>query len=474
MQITKKDILWNYAATFLKIASGVLLLPLILKKMPAETVGVWAVFMTITSFVSILDFGFGPSFIRNITYVFSGVKSLKKIGFETVNKENNIIIDYGLLKGLISTMKLFYLRVASFLFFLLLTLGTYYIYMLLDEYKGNQLEVYISWFLLCLINTYNLFSLYYDALLQGKGLIKKSKQIQIVGQAIYLFVAVLFIMLGNSLIAIVSAQLVSVIIVRWLSYRSFFTKKMKINLIRAKARSRNEIFSAIYPNAIKIGLTSLGSFMVQKSSIIIGSLFISLQDLASYGISMQFIGLIAVFSGIYLATFQSKIAQLRIEKNITEIKQLYLKGKLILLFTYILAGSGLVILGSWVLKFMDSQTQILPVSMLVVLLVISFLESNHSLAGSILLSNNEVPFFKASMLAGIVTVVLLLLMFSLTDLGIWTMILAPGLAHLYNNWKWPYEVNKQLEISFFDNNKAFVNIKKSIKNGNRNRKRTII
>jgi O-antigen/teichoic acid export membrane protein len=344
--------------------------------------------------------------------------------------------------------------------------------MLLDKYKGNQLEVYISWFLLCLINTYNLFSLYYDALLQGKGLIKKSKQIQIVGQAIYLFVAVLFIMLGNSLIAIVSAQLVSVIIVRWLSYRSFFTKKMKINLIRAKARSKNEIFSAIYPNAIKIGLTSLGSFMVQKSSIIIGSLFISLQDLASYGISMQFIVLIAVFSGIYLATFQSKIAQLRIEKNITEIKQLYLKGKLILLFTYILAGSGLVILGSWALKFMDSQTQILPVSMLVVLLVISFLESNHSLAGSILLSNNEVPFFKASMLAGIVTVVLLLLMFSLTDLGIWTMILAPGLAHLYNNWKWPYEVNKQLEISFFDNNKAFVNIKKSIKNGNR--KRTII
>ena len=76
------------------------------------------------------------------------------------------------------------------------------------------------------------------------------------------------------------------------------------------------------------------------------------------------------------------------------------------------------------------------------------------------------------MLAGIITVLLLLLMFSLTDFDIWTMILAPGLAHLYNNWKWPYEVNKQLNISFFDKNKIFINIKKSIKNGNR--KRTII
>ncbi|HEY5592436.1 MAG TPA: hypothetical protein VIK55_15645 [Paludibacter sp.] len=103
MDIGRKDIFWNYAATFLKITASVLLLPLILKMMPSEMVGIWSVFMTITAFASLLDFGFNPSFARNVTYIFSGVRSLKVKGFEYVSIENKTI-DYGLLKGVISAM----------------------------------------------------------------------------------------------------------------------------------------------------------------------------------------------------------------------------------------------------------------------------------------------------------------------------------------------------------------------------------
>ena len=98
MRITKVDLTWNFAATFLKIASAAVLLPFILKMMPAEMVGIWTIFITITAFSSLLDFGFAPSFTRNITYVFSGVKELKKNGFETIGDQDKAI-DYGLLKG---------------------------------------------------------------------------------------------------------------------------------------------------------------------------------------------------------------------------------------------------------------------------------------------------------------------------------------------------------------------------------------
>ena len=100
MQISKKDVLWNYAATFLKIAASVLLLPIILRRMPTEMVGIWSVFMTITAFSTLLDFGFSPSFTRNVTYIFSGVRTLQKKGFEVVD-EQSASIDYGLLKGII-------------------------------------------------------------------------------------------------------------------------------------------------------------------------------------------------------------------------------------------------------------------------------------------------------------------------------------------------------------------------------------
>ena len=85
MQITRVDVIWNYAATFLKIAASALLLPFILRMMPSEMVGIWIVFMAITAFASLLDFGFNPSFARNITYIFSGVKVLKINGFESID-----------------------------------------------------------------------------------------------------------------------------------------------------------------------------------------------------------------------------------------------------------------------------------------------------------------------------------------------------------------------------------------------------
>jgi len=464
MQIGRKDIMWNYAATFFKIASSILLFPFILKMMPSQTVGIWNIFITITSFVALLDFGFNPSFTRNITYVFSGVRILKSKGFVAVNKMDNYI-DYGLLKGLIIAMRWFYFRVAAILFILLVTLGTFYIHIVIETYNGNHSDIYISWILLIAINTYNLYTLYYDSLLLGKGLIKRSKQIAIAGQIVYLVVAAVLIIFRFNLISIVSAQVLSVIIVRVLSYRAFFTKELIQILKNTVPRSQTEILGAIYPNALKIGLTSLGGFMVQKSAIIIGSLYLSLEEIASYGVTMQLIAIITGLAGIYYTTYLPKISQLRVLNNNTDIKEIYLKTIFFSILTYTLGGAGLILLGDFTMNLIKSQTQLMPMLIILVMTIITLLENNHAIAGGILLTNNEVPFFKASLLAGVITILLLFFMFNFTKLELWAMILAPGIAHLYNNWKWPYEVYIQLNISKKDIMRTFFSLINSYKYG---------
>jgi O-antigen/teichoic acid export membrane protein len=457
MQIGRKDIFWNYAATFLKIASSALLLPFILKMMPSETIGIWSVFVTITAFAGLLDFGFNPSFARNVTYIFSGVSSLRVEGFQSGSHENQSI-DYGLLKGLIAAMRWFYLRMAIILFLLLSTLGTYYIFSLLQNYKGDTKEVYVAWVLLCAINTYNLYTLYYDALLQGKGLVKRSKQIVIAGQTVYLVIAAVLIMIGYGLVAIVSAQASSVIIIRWLSYHSFYTREIKDKFNKIVPRSRKEVLAAISPNAIKIGLTMLGSFMVQRSAIIIGSLFLPLEEIASYGVTMQLIAIITGFATIYTSTYQPKIAQLRVKQDNHAIKEVYLKGQIIMLLTYLAGGIALLGLGEWALNLINSKTQLIPTLLLLIAVFISLLESNHSIAGGILLTKNEVPFFKAALLSGALTILLLQLFFHFTNLGLMAMILAPGLAQgVYQNWKWPLVVHNELGITCKDFYNAFSN-----------------
>lgn len=448
MEIGKKDIYWNYAATFLKIAAGVLLMPLILKKLPSEDVGIWSVFITFTAFSNLLDFGFNPSFTRNVSYIFSGVSTLKVSGYEIISNSSTPKVDFGLLKGTITAMRWLYLRMSLLLLLLLSTLGSYYIYTLLHNYNGNHTEVYIAWALLCAINTYNLYTLYYDSLLQGKGLIKRSKQIIIIGQSTYILVAAIMILMEYGLIAIVSAQVVSVVIIRWLSYKTFFSQKTKSDLCSVEARPWKEIISAIYPNALKIGLTTLGSFIIQRSSLIIGALYLSLDEIGSYGITMQLISVIAVLAAIYPMTFQPKIAQLRIEGDTEAIKVLYLKGQFLLVITFLICGSGLIIAGDWAVQLIGSKTELLSPFIVLIAIVISLLENNHCIAGNILLSKNEVPFFKASLFSGALTITLLFLFFHFTTLDIWAMVLAPGIAQgIYQNWKWPYEVMKDIQIT---------------------------
>ena len=415
--------------------------------MPSEMVGIWSVFVTLSAFAGLLDFGFNPSFTRNVTYIFSGVRTLKAISFEPV-LENNQIVDYDLLKGIINAMRWFYFRMAIILFLLLATVGTYYIYVLMQNYTGDRHEVYFAWGLLCIITTYNLFTQYYDSLLLGKGLIKESKQIVIIGQSAYLIIASLLIMTGYGLTAIILAQVVSVITIRWLSYKAFFTSDIKYKIRNAVSRSRSDILKAISPNAIKIGLTSLGGFMVQRSAIVIGAMYLSLKEIATYGITFQLIAVITGLAGIYTSTYQPKIAQLRVEQNNIAIKEIYLKGQIVLIFTYVALGLALIFFGEWALRLIGSRTQLLPQLLLFVSIIVSFLESNHSIAGTILLSKNEVPFFKASLLSGGATIFLMLSLFQYTNFNLWAMIAAPGIVQgLYQNWKWPVVVINELNIT---------------------------
>jgi len=273
----------------------------------------------------------------------------------------------------------------------------------------------------------------------------------IIGQSVYLIIASVLIMEGFGLIAIVSAQASSVIIVRILSYHSFFTSSIKQAIHEAIPRSNHEIFQAIYPNAVKMGLTFLGAFLVNRSALFIGSFYLSLEQIASYSITVQLISLLAALAGIYTTTYQPKIVQFRVEQNKEAIKNLYLTGELVLFITFLTGGLGLLLLGPWGLHLIGSKTQLMPMMITALAVVVGSLESNHATAGSVLLTKNEVPFFKASLLSGGFTVILLFFFFNITHFGLWSMILAPGIAQgIYQNWKWPLEVKKEFDIKIDD------------------------
>lgn len=451
--IGRRDIAWSYLATIFMIGAGVILFPFILNKMSAETVGIWNIFQTVTLLVLILDFGFRPSFARNVSYILSGAKHLYKEGVEVVEDATSTEIDYSLLKGTLAAMKRFYRWIAFGALVVLSTGGTVYFASILNKYTGDHQDAIIAWILLILINCYNLYTLYYDALLLGKGYVKRSQQITILGQVVYLIVAIALIYCGLGLTAIVAAQLISIIVRRVLMYRVFYTPQMRDALAQANEQDAKAILSAICPNAIKVGLTQVGGFCVNKSAILIGSAFLSLEDVACYGITMQVLDVIARCATVYYQTITPKLAQYRTEVNWRQLRNTYIYNVLILVSTFIVGGICWIILGDWALGIIHSQTAFAPTPMLIVMLVIAFLEQNHATAAGFIMADNRIPFFIPSLISGAATILLLLLFLNMQSSifnlqsPIWALILAPGLAQLaYQNWKWPSVIIRELKL----------------------------
>jgi O-antigen/teichoic acid export membrane protein len=214
-----------------------------------------------------------------------------------------------------------------------------------------------------------------------------------------------------------------------------------------KEQTQKQIIKAIYPNAVKLGLTSLGAFMIKRASIIIGSLYLTLETIASYGITVQIITILASISSVYLTTYQPQIAQYRIKNEKLEIKHIYTRGSLLLLSLFIVGGIVFLFGGNWALELIKSKTSLLGHSFIFVALLIFLLETNHGIAAQILLTRNEVPFFRASIFSGILTLILLFVFLKYTSLGVWGLILAQGVSQVvYQNWKWPLEVMKDLNL----------------------------
>jgi len=449
MKITKVDVIWNFAATILKVAAGVLILPLVLHLLPAEDVGLWTIFVSVGAMSFLLDFGFGDSFARNITYIFSGVKNLQKTGHETVIEKSEI--DYSLLKGTIIAMRRFYGVISLFLLTLLSTLGSYYIYTVLKNYHGERIQVFIAWGAYCILAIYQLYTLYYDALLRGRGMIKRSKQILVLANIAFIIVASIFLLLGFGLISLVLGQLTSIVINRILCKLLFYDTEIKIKLNKVKPKSPTVIFKILLPNATKLGITSIGGFLITRSSIVIGSLFLSLQDIGSFGITKQVLELLAGIAIVWYNSFNPMISKYRIENNTALIKNIFIRSLHVQLFVFTVGGLFLFLFGNRLLILMGSKTLFLTQGLLSIYLLLIIVESIFTSAGGMLLTKNIVPFFKASILSGIAIVLMMLIFFKYTELGVLSMLLAPLIVDFaYQAWKWPLEIIKDLNIKFKD------------------------
>lgn len=446
VEITKKDVTWSYVAKLFQIGSGLVTLPLILRLLTKEEVGMNYLMLTVSSIVGLMDFGFSPQFGRNFTYVNSGARKLCREGVE---EERGGSIDWHLLSVLISTARFVYRRLSVLALIVMLTFGTGYIWYLTEGFTNVNNSLYI-WILYSFSTYFNIYFSYYSSLLTGSGMIRESSQASILSKSAYLVLCTVFLLLGWGLFAVVAANFIAPFVQRYVSYRAYFKPELKARLAEQTVSREDirETFSVIWFNAKKLGINFIGAYAVNKMGMFIIGFFLPLATIGSYGLLTQLTTIVTGIANTMFVTYLPKVSNCRVTGDRPMLKRTISFSMLVGQIIMVAGALGIIFVAPYLLELIKSQTMLPSRLVCVLYLVVVALELNHSEFASVISTENKIPYVVPSLVSGGVIVLLTFIALKFTTLGLLGVVLVQGIVQAaYNNWRWPLWVFRELDMS---------------------------
>ena len=447
IDISKGDIIWSYVSQFFNIASGLITLPLILHLLSTEEIAMNYLMLTVTTLVTLMDFGFTPQISRQVSYVYSGATKLLKEG---IVEGSTGTVNYQLLACLLSVTRRIFRIISAIVLVLLMTLGTWYMYFVTEGFS-NVDNSFAIWLVFCTSSFFSIYFKYYDSLLVGRGLVKESKQCILASKVLQIVLVYVLLLASVGLMGVCIANLISPFLGRYLAHH-FFYDNGTISKLYGQAFSdelKSEIFQAIWYNAKKVGINFIGTYCTRQFGMFLIGLYLASDVVASYGLMMQYVTIVTSISVTFFGTLQPQIISYRIQGD--RVKTIRRFSYSIIVY-YLLCICGLavvVFLGSWALNLIGSNAQLPTLNILLLYSLVCFLEENHSNFAIFISSGNQVPFVPAALISGFLICIGDFVVLQFTSLGLLGIILIQGGVQLaYNNWYWPRWVFKEYRISF--------------------------
>ena len=449
INIKKSDVRWSYVSLVLFNSINLLMLPVILIYLTAEEVGLWYTFTAVSSLVVLLDLGFMTTLSRNITFVWSGAKEISAQGFTDSFTENEP--NYSLFVKIFQVTKTIYLILGIIILFLLITVGSYYIYSVSNEEIPIQ-SALTSWIIYSIAIYLNMRYAYWNAILKGIGAIKKNQQILILTKMVQLIFTFIGLLLGYGIIAVSLAYLLSIFVNRMFAYIVFINygenkgELKPIMNIKIMRKERNELLKKIAPNAFKQSFVSISNFINLRSLPLLSSAFLGLSVTAAVGFIIQVISLINVVANTFFNTYLPQFSAYRIKNNFDGLRRVFKKA---LLLNYFISISGYLIFflfGSKIIEFMGSDINMPATEVFTCILVYMFLYNNHSIFATYLGTSNSISYWLPYIISSVIILVLQFYFVTEVNNSLWSLIIPLVIINsLYNNWKWPYEVFKEFK-----------------------------
>lgn len=443
----KSDLIWSYLAYILTLGINVILLPLILSVLSSDELGLWYTFASVSTMISLVDFGFSPTIIRNLTYAFSGAKTLKKEGVTNDTCESNPNLH--LFTQVFICSKYLCMGMSIIALILLLTVGSGYIFYVSKEMGSQYLFCWIIYAVGCFMNLY--FN-YWTNSLKSVGAIGESQRAIVIAKISQFIVSAVGIALGGGLMALAIAYVISGIVQRMISRKEFIKRNDTYNKMKEYMKNLNKndlisIFKIIWFNAKKAGVSTLMTSAMSQSGTIICSGILGVGKTGEYGLSLQLISILCSVGQIYFQTNIPMLTNARITNDKKRIIYLFSSSVMMFWFTTILGVFAICTIGLPILKFFGANT-IPSIWMILGIAMYNLPESNYAIHATFITMGNKIPFVNSLFLTCITRIVLTLLLAMYSNLGVYSIIVASIISnYIYIVWKWPLYALKEINIS---------------------------
>lgn len=440
------DILWNYLGYFFNLGINIVLLPLMLHFLSIEEMALWYVFVSMSLFSSLLDLSFSPQLTRVITFSFSGVGKVPKVGIgnvvDAIQRDRYVFIAYMACRFIYATMALL-----AFVF--LLSVGTYYILSITNNLPRHY--VVIVWIIFSLAICINLYFNYYNAVVRGVGKFEDINKASILSKFSQILLCVVMLISGYHLYAVVLSLFFSVIV-----YRLYYVLKISapvlLNIENVKFKWNRDFLEikklliSIWHNVWREGTIAISRYLNSQGIVLLSSVYLGTKITASMGMHLQILTIISALSGIFFNSMYPKITEARVNKDHASLLKYMSTSWVFFVLCFSFLFINYCIFGIPILVFFKPEIN-MPYTYIFLLGLYIFLESNHSLFASYLSTANTLPYVKAFVISSLSMIIIIYILLKIEEKSFITLILPMILVQLlYNNWKWPLYSLDQLQV----------------------------
>lgn len=384
-------VIWIWALTALRLLNFILVLPIALRTLPPELMGLWYLMLSIVSGVALVEFGMTASISRQASYFFAGSKQQEPCGTEHTGA------NFSGIHGLILLSNRIYTGL-SLLVLILFVIGGFWLSINHPRTMIQPLPI-ASYILMLGAGVIRMKGLYWNPLLFGMQQVRTSQRIQLTGVLISYAITIGGLLAGAGLLALAAGQCASLV---YPMLRSRYIFKLHFPET-FKAKPEAICWQTIWSATWQTGVILSGTWLGTQGMILACGQTINLEKAASFSLCFLVAFTVHSLASSWLLARYPTMSILWSVQNLAALRTMAIRRIALALITYLCGAILACLILPQLLLLIGSKTPALPQFELLMLFVVAGIDLIVGAHSSILITGNFYPQKIIMLTVGIIT-----------------------------------------------------------------------